>query len=264
MGVEPKIGGFAPQNGWWFIMENPMNKWDDLGGFPPYFWKHPYEITQYTFQQPSFSKRPMTFSTSRKFSPTARTRISASVSFGTARVSWSTGLAKILLMKSDDTNRFSEWIICIHIHIYYVIICYYINCRFWMYQPTIYLYLKYSRCIKTYQNNHGRFQYVSHLISLENVAAFTLRDSGRPASSWRGCRLGWHWSPSFPHQPTNRLPTSASLPYQETGRHQQLTCLQWQGFGTWKARHHGSILGDRHFCFGLAGWFMEITAIHLS
>ena len=25
MGVEPKIGGFYPQNGW-FIMENPMNK----------------------------------------------------------------------------------------------------------------------------------------------------------------------------------------------------------------------------------------------
>ena len=35
MDVEPKIGGFYPQNGW-FIMENPI-KMDDLGGFPPIF-----------------------------------------------------------------------------------------------------------------------------------------------------------------------------------------------------------------------------------
>ena len=30
MGVEPKIGGFYPQNGWLKIMENPI-KMDDLG-----------------------------------------------------------------------------------------------------------------------------------------------------------------------------------------------------------------------------------------
>lgn len=65
------------------------------------------------------------------------------------------------------------------------------------------------------------------------------------------------------NQPT--VPTSASLPYQETGRHQQLTCLQWQGFGTWKARHHG-ILSDRHFCFGLWGgigsWRSQLFSSH--
>ena len=38
MGVEPKIGGFYPQNGW-LIMENP-NKMDDLGG-PPLFLETP-------------------------------------------------------------------------------------------------------------------------------------------------------------------------------------------------------------------------------
>ena len=33
MGVEPKIGGFPPQNGW-FISWKPPIKMDDLGGFP--------------------------------------------------------------------------------------------------------------------------------------------------------------------------------------------------------------------------------------
>ena len=36
MGVEPKIGVFTPQNGW-FIVENPMNKWM-IWGFSLYFW----------------------------------------------------------------------------------------------------------------------------------------------------------------------------------------------------------------------------------
>ena len=41
MGVEPKIGGKPPK---WMvkIMENPMNKWDDLGGFPIFLVQHPY------------------------------------------------------------------------------------------------------------------------------------------------------------------------------------------------------------------------------
>ena len=43
MGVEPKIGGFYPQNGWW-KQRKSLLKWfkmDDLGGFTmfyPYFW----------------------------------------------------------------------------------------------------------------------------------------------------------------------------------------------------------------------------------
>ena len=39
MGVEPKIGGFCPQNGWFvyvYFMENLMNM-DDLGGKKPLF-----------------------------------------------------------------------------------------------------------------------------------------------------------------------------------------------------------------------------------
>ena len=40
--VFPKIGGKPPK---WMvkIMENPI-KIDDLGGFSPYFWKHPFAL----------------------------------------------------------------------------------------------------------------------------------------------------------------------------------------------------------------------------
>ena len=53
MGVNPKIGGFYPQNGWLKIMvPNPINKWDDLGGFhtpifgstPKYSWYSSLEV----------------------------------------------------------------------------------------------------------------------------------------------------------------------------------------------------------------------------
>ena len=27
LGVEPKIGGFYPQNGWFYFMKTPRNKW---------------------------------------------------------------------------------------------------------------------------------------------------------------------------------------------------------------------------------------------
>ena len=45
--VCPKIVGFYhPKMDGEFIrfimVPNPMNKWDDLGFFSPYFWKHPY------------------------------------------------------------------------------------------------------------------------------------------------------------------------------------------------------------------------------
>ena len=43
MGVEPKIGGFYPQNGW-FIMEHPINM-GCFGGKHPYFWKRPYLLS---------------------------------------------------------------------------------------------------------------------------------------------------------------------------------------------------------------------------
>ena len=44
MGVNPKIGGWkAPKMDGENFMENPMNKWDDLGGFLPLFLEgHPY------------------------------------------------------------------------------------------------------------------------------------------------------------------------------------------------------------------------------
>ena len=40
MGVNPKIGVFTPQNGW-FMRENPISLM--IWGYP-YFWKHPYGI----------------------------------------------------------------------------------------------------------------------------------------------------------------------------------------------------------------------------
>ena len=42
MDVEPKIGGFYPQNGCFFFSWKNLIKMDDLGGFSHYFWKHPY------------------------------------------------------------------------------------------------------------------------------------------------------------------------------------------------------------------------------
>ena len=43
MGVEPKIGGFYPQNGW-FIRENPIK--NGRFGETPIFWKHPYTLLE--------------------------------------------------------------------------------------------------------------------------------------------------------------------------------------------------------------------------
>ena len=42
MGVEPKNRGILPQNGWFIIMEKPMNKWMIWGYH--YFWKHPSSL----------------------------------------------------------------------------------------------------------------------------------------------------------------------------------------------------------------------------
>ncbi len=36
-----KNRGNTSQHGWWKSWKTPMNKWDDLGGKNPYFWKHP-------------------------------------------------------------------------------------------------------------------------------------------------------------------------------------------------------------------------------
>ena len=43
MGVEPKIGWFYPQNGWWKSW-TPLLKWMIWGYH--YFWKHPYQISE--------------------------------------------------------------------------------------------------------------------------------------------------------------------------------------------------------------------------
>ena len=50
MGVDPKIGVVNPPKWMVYFMENPMNKWDDLGGKNPYFLvQHPYStITKIT------------------------------------------------------------------------------------------------------------------------------------------------------------------------------------------------------------------------
>ena len=46
LGVEPKIGGFYPQNGWVYFMEKPMNKWMIWGVFPLFLVQHPFLETQ--------------------------------------------------------------------------------------------------------------------------------------------------------------------------------------------------------------------------
>ena len=58
MGVEPKIVGIFPQNGW-FIMEN-LIKMDDLGGKNPYFWVDTYVRTSESGIPPKTN--PRTFS----------------------------------------------------------------------------------------------------------------------------------------------------------------------------------------------------------
>ena len=45
MGVEPKIGGFYPQNGW-YISWKTLLKWM-IWGAHPYFWKHPYKFLEF-------------------------------------------------------------------------------------------------------------------------------------------------------------------------------------------------------------------------
>ena len=53
--VFPKIGVFTPQNGWWFIMENPYKKWMIWGEAPdPYFWVDTHRPRHVTCSQLSF------------------------------------------------------------------------------------------------------------------------------------------------------------------------------------------------------------------
>ena len=72
-----KIG--VSQNGWFFLMFfswKPLSKRDDLGGFPPIFWKHPYPIIQSKENHPKEATQPTPYTniylshgTSKSYAP---------------------------------------------------------------------------------------------------------------------------------------------------------------------------------------------------